>query len=474
MPGTFGIDRYGRPAGYDQNSPYVQRPQNNTQSAGARNSNLPQQGSAPAPQGQFATANQSQTQPAQQPATQTPPPQQRTQADQATYNQQQYTNMSGTPGQQTNSTGVADRLNPHYAAPAGATRNAWGYWQMPDGSFAPGQNIPGQLGFTPVDSTGTLLPPAQLDPLIANAAHNPNYVNQPAPPSAPPPPGPGPQMGAAPSFHNIQTYQPNALSFNAANYNPFQFAFGAQPQGYQAGTLGQFQAPNQSGIDQQQQSLIQQILANPQTMSPQVVNQQKEAQKEQLMAMQAQTLGQAQQSGAARGMMNSGWMDTQQRKASENLISQLTQGYRDTDLKAAQTNRQDQLNALQGADAFQTNQMNRSTSGYQSQLSGQVAQQQLQQVAAQSQMQIATLMDQRQQLEAQEHQFGANYQLTQAKAQLDAQIANESNRLQASQQQLSQHLAQQEFDENVRQFNANLAEKKRQYDTTLGSGGTNG
>lgn len=96
-----------------------------------------------------------------------------------------------------------------------------------------------------------------------------------------------------------------------------------------------------------QSALMQRILMNPQTMGQQQQDQLNEAQKESAGRMAKQASAQAGQSMAGRGFgPNSGAQQAMDQQTQGDLMSQILSGRRDTALKAAQINRQDELNAL--------------------------------------------------------------------------------------------------------------------------------
>ena len=97
----------------------------------------------------------------------------------------------------------------------------------------------------------------------------------------------------------------------------------------------------------QQQQLMSRILANPGTMDAKFQNQLSEAQKESASRMQQQAQAQGQQQIAGRGFGSGGGAQqamTDQNQ--QNMISQLLAGRRDIATQATQTNRADELNAL--------------------------------------------------------------------------------------------------------------------------------
>ena len=176
------------------------------------------------------------------------------------------------------------------------------------------------------------------------------------------------QPGQAPTLQAFQQLDPSA------QYQPGQLGTGDLPT-YQGAQFGQFQAPgSQASNEAMTNALLQQVMANPQSMSPEIVAQLKEQQKEQALSMQQQTMEQLQQAFAGRGMGQSGNLDMQRRRIADDTVGQILGGQRQIDIAAGQTNLQDRLNALQAAEQTMTGQSNRGLAGYQAQLAGQQAQ----------------------------------------------------------------------------------------------------
>lgn len=97
----------------------------------------------------------------------------------------------------------------------------------------------------------------------------------------------------------------------------------------------------------QQQSMMQRILANPETMDQKFQDQLGESQKESANRMMSQANASGQQQLAGRGFGGGGGtQQAMQNDNQQNMISQLLSGRRDIATQAAQVNRQDQYNAL--------------------------------------------------------------------------------------------------------------------------------
>lgn len=118
----------------------------------------------------------------------------------------------------------------------------------------------------------------------------------------------------------------------------------------------------------QQNSLMNAIMQNPETMNPNVVAQLKEAQKEQALLMQQQAGQGFSQSAAARGVLGGGNAQGQQQTAQNNAFNSILSGNRSTDIAAAQTNRADQLNALNASSGLQKSQLDNILAGHAAQL----------------------------------------------------------------------------------------------------------
>lgn len=228
-----------------------------------------------------------------------------------------------------------------------------GWIQIAGGGWVPpGHPLAGQAGGQPVQGQ----PQAAMQQfpgqgtISAQLSSQSQTFAQPVPQSAIYTPGSMPQlqaMGQLPQ-DNLPTYQ-----------------------GYQ---VGQFQSPDQQQSQNMTNTLMQRVLANPESMSPEVVAQLKETQKEQALSMQDQLMQQIQASNAGRGFSLGGNLDLQRRRIADDTIGNILEGQRGLDIAAAQTNMADRLNALGAAEQSMSGQMGRETAGYQTQLAGQQAQ----------------------------------------------------------------------------------------------------
>lgn len=209
-------------------------------------------------------------------------------------------------------------------------------------------------------------------------------ANQPQPGQAPAQPTgaqPNPAMyspyGPYPGRPDGTTYQPGqAPQYNFQPYQQTQFNPIAQTQAptYQAGNISQFQAPDQSALSQQQQALVQQMMANP-GWGPDAVNQMKASQKDTALSMQQQQQQALQGAAVGRGMLNSGFELGNERRLADTTQQNILGSYRDIDIANAQNTFQNQATAANTAENALTGQANRATQFYGAGLSGQQAQQ---------------------------------------------------------------------------------------------------
>lgn len=103
----------------------------------------------------------------------------------------------------------------------------------------------------------------------------------------------------------------------------------------------------------QQAAMVQQMMANPHTMGQQQQDQLAERQKESANRMMQQMGQQQGQQMAGRGFSgNSGSQQAMQQQNQSDMMQQILGGRRDIAMQAAQTNRQDELNALNASMGF--------------------------------------------------------------------------------------------------------------------------
>jgi hypothetical protein len=262
-----------------------------------------------------------------------------------------------------------------------------------------------------------------------------------------PPQQQGPGQGGMGGGYN--QFKPDIASYQKHAYNWAQ-----APTGYKSATITQFNVPNHAGIRTGTQSLVQNVLNNPHSMNEGAVQGMREQQKELAGQLQRDQLSGAQQDAARRGF--GGVAQPLQNRIQDQFTSQLMGSYRDIDLAKVAQDRQDELAAMQAGDAFMNNDLQRSTQGYQTTLSGQMAQEQLRQQQAASEMDVASMMDRRQQMEAAEQQIA--YQNELSRQGMLGNFGMNVAQLQEGQRQFGLN-----FGENQRQFNQNFGEGQRQW-----------
>lgn len=178
-------------------------------------------------------------------------------------------------------------------------------------------------------------------------------------------PPPAPQPMPSPGTQDARTPAPTAAAptYTAAHFNN---TLTDTP-------ISQFQAPDQSGINNQQSSLMSAILSNPQTMDANTVAQMKEQQKEQALLLGQQSAGQFAQGAVGRGTLNSGRTDAFRSNNDQNINNAILSGNRSTDLAAIAQNRKDQLDALTASSGIAQDQLGRASNSYTTGLTGQTA-----------------------------------------------------------------------------------------------------
>jgi hypothetical protein len=148
--------------------------------------------------------------------------------------------------------------------------------------------------------------------------------------------------------------------------------------------FSQFSDPTNQQTQAQKQTLLQNLLANPQSLNQTWQDQMFEKQKDDANAFAQQMGLQNQQHFASSGRdMNSQFAQGQQQDVQNELMRQLLSGRRDIATQAALQNRQDELNALNMAEQVQSGDVNRAGNIYQNTLAGQQAKAQDAQFAAQ-------------------------------------------------------------------------------------------
>lgn len=151
------------------------------------------------------------------------------------------------------------------------------------------------------------------------------------------------------------TYTPGQLPTTPIpTYNPMQI----QPF-----------TPN-TGVNNAQNDLLMRVLESPESLSPLVVAQMKERQKEDALAYERAVGEQLAQSAASRGVLGGGAYGASQRRLAADTNKAILAGNRDIDIAAAQTNMADRLNAIAAANAVRS----QGVSDYNAALAGQTAQ----------------------------------------------------------------------------------------------------
>jgi hypothetical protein len=347
-------------------------------------------------------------------------------------------------------------------------------WKPPPSSTAsqPQTNVANQLNYSqqaapgsPVTATGQIAP-AQT-PQTPSAPGQPGQPQQqqgaqtqPAvtgPPLQAQPPDPFQAMGGGywtgqqwvPKNHPLaqpsQSGQPSAPPGPGAQPNPAQYSpYGPYP-GRPAGTTytpdqlptGQPNAPNQtqfqgyqqvdqSGIQNQQNQLLQQLLQNP-VLSQQVVNQMKGGQRDSAISMMDQLQGRASQDAASRGTNLDGQLVQAQGDIGSNTIASLLDSYRNTDIQAALQNHQGSLAALGASENVLSGQVGRQGQQFGNYLAGQQAQSDENQRGFGNQMGLSEFALQRAGQQAALNQAGVASNLDAYKTDLGAFFDNQSN-----------------------------------------------
>jgi len=331
---------------------------------------------------------------------------------------------------------------------------------------------------TPVTSTGRIAPPTTQQPQ-GGTSYAPSYTGgmtpeqiqaartstpvtpMPSniPPQQPPAQMPGVQQGAVDPKTGVYTpgqVQAPVGGWATYNYQPQigQPGYQVTPlQQYQSQQVQQFQQPNFGNMDATTQGMVQNLLQNPYSMTPQMVEQLKGTQQDQAAQMMQERLGTLNQGAASRGMdPSSGYAQSRQAGEMARTQSDLLGAYRGIDMQKSQQDRQDLLQAMQAAGDWQNSAMGRAVSGYNTQLAGLGAQRAENQLGVESQNQAArygfdTQRAQYQDQLAREGLLSQNaqnqYQSQLAAQQAQAQLGLQNEGLQqGGAQSLQQYLAQ--------------------------------
>ncbi len=242
--------------------------------------------------------------------------------------------------------------------------------QQPQGPTTPAQ--------TPFMPNGQPMPAPQAAP------QQPQQPQQPAP--APPqesPYGPGwvpyGNGGWAPpgSPAAVQAQQQQAAAAPPAPVDPrlgqrgsvdargVYTAGQAPTQTYQAQHVKDFRAPDLSSVQAPTQKLIEQLLANPQTMTPQVIDQLKGREQDAASLMERQIRDSIMGDAARRGLgVDSNYVQGQIRGLADSTNRGLLGSYRDIDINAIGQNRADMMNAIGTGNDYQNQALQRAISAF--------------------------------------------------------------------------------------------------------------
>jgi hypothetical protein len=272
---------------------------------------------------------------------------------------------------------------------------------------------------------------------------------------------PGPTVPSGPS---AAVQQAISSVGNLPTYTPYQFQNFNAPT-YQPGQISQFQAPNLSQFEsgpQGQDALIQSLLANPESMGADTVNQMRATQSEASARMLQDAIQRMGQSAVSRGAL--GGLLGGERRLNQAAMSDLLGKFRDIDIEAAKTNFADRLNVLGASDSALNNRMGRATQGYGATLAGEQTREEAARAAIQSALQNAQFGFQQDLAKADEARFGYGSQADAMKFELQKalglgglDIQNRGLGLEGS------RLAEQ-----IRQFNTTFPESQRQFNAQMG------
>jgi hypothetical protein len=179
-------------------------------------------------------------------------------------------------------------------------------------------------------------------------------------------------MKAAPTTVTGPVSGPIGKTAQAGSLNGSEYQTPAEAS--KSGMFSQFQSPDHDFTNWQQLQLVNQILANPDTLNPHVIDQLQQRSQEEAMDMAKQLQDQQQSDLVDRGFsMSGGTADAQKRATNENLTNAILGKRRDIEIQAAQQNRQDETNALAAAEGILQGQTGRAGQVYGNVLQGQQA-----------------------------------------------------------------------------------------------------
>jgi hypothetical protein len=358
----------------------------------------------------------------QQGATQTPKPDVATQQYRAPLQTSAPSSTGQAPGQRAPQRQQMDQTN------AGAMANP-GSPVMPDGTINPNAGAAPMSAPSPQrnqgpglqDASAQQAAPTSPDPFQAMGggfwtgqqwvprnhplAQQGGAAGQPAPPTgAQPNPALYSPYGPYPGRPEGTVYQPGQLpQYQFANYQTAQFNQQA-PGAYQAGQLGQFNAPNLTAQEQAQWQAIQHVLNNPGLGDTTGL---KEQQKELALQMQQDALSQNANRAAASGRSGFGGVaSANARRIGDATQGQILGSYRDIDIANAERANADRLAAAGMAESAISGRANRAQDFYKTGLTGQLAQEDLYQQAVQSALQMSEFEANQQARQADENARG--------------------------------------------------------------------
>lgn len=151
-------------------------------------------------------------------------------------------------------------------------------------------------------------------------------------------------------------------------------ALGGPAEAAKSGMFTQAAPPEHDFQNWQQLELVSNMLANPHTLTPQVIEQMKQKSMEEALLGNQQAQQQAAEEAAASGFsLNGGRAAAQQRASNDMMMNAILGQNRDLEVQASQQNRQDEINAAQLSEAILGGQVGRGSQVYGDILAGQNA-----------------------------------------------------------------------------------------------------
>jgi hypothetical protein len=240
---------------------------------------------------------------------------------------------------------------------------------------------------TPVAGNGSIPPPTPAPAPVAAPAPQ----AAPAPAAAPQPPTPTalrPEdtsitkwvptqdgTGWVPSDHPLAWKGPagaGATGTGAPTTGTPGSALGGPAEAAKSGMFTQYAPMEHDFQNWQQLELVSQLLANPETLNANTIEQMKQKQMEEALSMSQQLQQQRGDAIAARGF-GGGQIDASNRAMNEAMMQAILGQNRDIEISAAQQNRQDILQALGVTESILGGQVGRSSNTFNDILAGQQA-----------------------------------------------------------------------------------------------------